>query len=509
MLSRCHLTTQRIIFRMDYHLWLPFQNEWLIFVVILTSILIFVMTSELVLKYEILSPDSNRRLVHICVGSLITLSPIFFNNYELPAALALIFIILNYFAYHNKKFKGIHSQNRITYGTIYFPIGYLIISIGFWQYTELVIISLSLLTISDPIASYIGENTSKNTEFVIWKDKKTVEGTMAFFISSIVIIFLITKFLFNFSIIYLLFFTLFTAISATIAEVTSSRGSDNLSIPVISILFMLGFLEGIPSISLTIMDILLSEKLLLIYLITFLFFIAYRLRTLSLDGLFGAGIMGTLIILYGSRYHLLSLATFFILSSLLSKILKKASFYTSKGSRRDIFQVYANGGIALLICIVSHFINDSILVYLFFSSVAAAMSDTWGTEFGKLSKQRPISIVSLKPVNHGISGGITRVGTLGSLLGSCIIGLTAWLSMPIQSHIIYGIIFSGLLASLFDSILGATIQAKYKDQNGEVSEKENQNSSLFQGYSLINNDTVNLFNTTIAPITMYIYLSLF
>ena len=137
------------------------------------------------------------------------------------------------------------------------------------------------------------------------------------------------------------------------------------------------------------------------------------------------------------------------------------------------------------------------------------MSDTWGTEFGKLSKQRPISIVSLKPVNHGMSGGITRIGTLGSLLGSCIIGLTAWLSMPIQSHIIYGIIFSGLLASLFDSVLGATVQAKYKDQNGEITEKENENNSLFQGYSLINNDTVNLLNTTISPIIMYIYLFLF
>jgi len=509
MLSRCHLTTQRIIFRMDYHLWLPFQNEWLTFLVILISILIFVMTSELLLKYEMLSPESNRRLVHICIGSLITLSPIVFNNYELPATLALIFIILNYFAYHNKSFKGIHSQNRITYGTIYFPIGYLIISICFWQHTELVIISLSLLTISDPLASYIGEKTSKNIEFVIWEDKKTVKGTIAFFISSTLIIFLITKFLFNFSISYLLFFTLFTAISATIAEITSSRGSDNLSIPIITILFMLGFLEGIPSISLNIMDILLSEKLLLIYLITFLFFVAYRLRTLSLDGLFGAGIMGTLIILFGSKYHLFSIATFFILSSLLSKVLKNASFYRSKGSRRDILQVYANGGIALLICIVGHFNNDPILIYLFFSSVAAAMSDTWGTELGKLSKQRPISIVSLKSVNHGMSGGITRIGTLGSLLGSCIIGLTAWLSMPIQSHIIYGIIFSGLLASLFDSVLGATVQGKYKDQNGEITEKENENNSLFQGYSLINNDTVNLLNTTISPIIMYIYLFLF
>ena len=126
----------------------------------------------------------------------------------------------------------------------------------------------------------------------------------------------------------------------------------------------------------------------------------------------------------------------------LSKILKKASFYTSKGSRRDIFQVYANGGIALLICIVSHFINDSILVYLFFSSVAAAMSDTWGTEFGKISKSKPRSIISMKSINHGESGGVTLIGTFASLLGSCIIGFSTYLLFGISTKQVIIIIMS-------------------------------------------------------------------
>ena len=509
MLSRCHLTTQGIIFSMDYPLWLPFKNEWWTFFVILASTLIIVMASELILKLRMLSPESNRRVVHIFIGTFVTLSPIVFTSYSLPATLAFIFIILNYFAYSNQGFKGIHSQSRITYGTIYFPIGYFIITVCFWQYTELLIISLSILTIADPIASYVGEKTSNNNAFTIWKDKKTIEGTAAFFITSTVIIFLLAQLLFNFSPTYLPLFTLFTAISVTAAEITSSRGSDNLSIPIISILFMLGFLEAIPSISLNLTSILFSEKLLLIYLITLLFYIAYRLNTLSLDGLFGGMIMGTLIILLGSEYHLMCMAIFFILSSLLSKVLKRASFYRSKGSKRDIVQVYANGGIALLICIIGHFNNDPIMIYLFFSSVAAAMSDTWGTEFGKLSKHKPVSIVSFQPVNHGMSGGITRIGTIGSLLGSCIIGLSAWLLLPIQSHIIYGIILSGLLAALFDSILGATVQGKYKDQSGDITEKGTENNNLFQGYSFINNDMVNLLNTTISPIIMYFFLWLF
>ena len=124
-------------------------------------------------------------------------------------------------------------------------------------------------------------------------------------------------------------------------------------------------------------------------------------------------------------------------------------------------------------------------------------------------RHKPVSIVSFQPVNHGMSGGITRIGTIGSLLGSCIIGLSAWLLLPVQSHIIYGIILSGLLASLFDSILGATVQGKYKDQSGDITERGTENNNLFQGYSFINNDMVNLLNTTISPIIMYFFLWLF
>ena len=490
---------------MQFPIWIPFENEWWTFCVLLISILIFVLGSELILQFKWLSPDSNRRMVHMAIGMLITLSPLVFSTYYQPSTLALIFIILNIIAFNNKIFKGIHSQNRITYGTIYFPIAYFILTIGFWQYTELIIISLSLLALSDPLAALMGENATHKIEFTTWKDKKTVQGTIAFFISAILLIWMITNHLFAYSNTYLIFFTLFTATGATIAEICSHRGSDNLSIPIVSILFMIGFLESFPPSSSHLLDAMIIEKLFILISITILFFIAYKLKALTLDGFFGGLVMGFIITLIGSYYYLMPLAIFFILSSLLSKILRNASFYRTKGSERDIVQVYANGGIALFICIIDHFHNEPLFLYLFFSSVSAAMGDTWATEFGKLSKHKPLSIISLRSIDHGLSGGITRIGTLGSLMGSCIIGFTVWCIMPIPSKITYGIILSGFLAALFDSILGATIQGKYEDQNGMIIENKETNAILISGYSWINNDTVNLLNTIIAPIFMYIY----
>lgn len=490
---------------MEYPLWLPFENEWWTVFILLTSILIFVMGSELTLKFGFLSPDSNRRLVHIVIGILITLSPLIFSRSNEPSILALVFIILNLFAFHDNRFKGIHSQKRITYGTIYFPIAYLILTMGFWQYTEFIIISLSLLALSDPFACFIGERASNKIEFIVWDDKKTLQGTIAFFFSALFLVYFISQFLFNHSNIYLFFFAVFSATGATIAEMTSSRGSDNISIPIVTILFMIGFLETIPPSQRLTFDSLVSDTMLMIIAIIVLLYIAYRLNTLTLSGFFGGLLMGIIMVMLGYQLYLIPIAIFFILSSLLSKILKDTSFYRTKGSKRDIIQVYANGGIALLICIMDHLNENPILIFLFFSSVAAAMSDTWATEFGKLSKYKPLSIISFKPIDHGLSGGVTRIGTLGSLLGSCIIGLTVWCLMPIPSKITYGIILSGFLAALFDSILGATIQGKYEDQNGQIIETNNK-AILISGYSWINNDTVNLLNTIIAPIIMYFYL---
>lgn len=502
----CHLHAHTIILLMTFPLWIPFENEWWTFFALMALIIGCIFGSEIALRKSYLSAEYNRRLIHFIVGIMITTSPMVFDSYLPPSFLAFIFIVINYLAFNNQKFKGIHSQSRVTFGTIYFPIAYLLIVLGFWDYPELIIISLSLLAFCDPFAAHIGESTKSPTKFKIWEDYKSIQGTVAFFISALVLIYSFSQYFFSYPISLIFLFSLFTATGATIAEITSNRGSDNLSIPIVSMLFMVGFINNLSESNNNIVDILFSMTSLMVLLIFCLFTFSYWLKSLNKSGFCGALIMAIVILLLGSLIHLISLAIFFILSSIISKVFKSKSFYRSKGSRRDIIQVYANGGVATFICIIDFLYPNPYNIYLFLASVAGAMSDTWGTEFGKLSKIKPISIISFRPISHGISGGITRVGTLGSLLGSCIIGFTAWYLMPIGGIIIYCIILSGFLGAIIDSIFGATYQARYETQNGDIVEKYREGSILISGKSWINNDIVNLINTMAAPILMYFFL---
>lgn len=209
---------------------------------------------------------------------------------------------------------------------------------------------------------------------------------------------------------------------------------------------------------------------------------------------------------------MIPMGIYFILSSLLSHFggKKKEEEQTSlqKGRKRDIEQVYANGGIPLLITIWWFYQPTEWLYMAYLASVAATTADTWGTEIGYLSKRLPRHIINFKQMNHGASGGVTIIGTIASLLGSAVIGFTAIFYIPDLTRI-YFIIGAGFVASIIDSILGATVQGIYKcSECGKRVEKPEhcrKNAILVSGIRWINNDLVNIACTISGPILYFLF----
>lgn len=239
-------------------------------------------------------------------------------------------------------------------------------------------------------------------------------------------------------------------------------------------------------------------------LATIIAILAWRIGALSRSGALAAVLSGGLIFGLGGLPWAVLLMTFFISSSALSRASKARKTILAekfaKGSQRDWGQVMANGGLGALLAVgyyVSH--QPEWLWLAFAGAMAAVNADTWSTELGVLSPIPPRLITSGKIVERGTSGGITLAGTLSAVGGAALVGVFAILFSPrSELLLILGIIsLAGLLGALFDSILGATLQAIYwcptcnKETERHPLHTCGSQTSQIRGWSWFNNDVVN------------------
>jgi uncharacterized protein (TIGR00297 family) len=253
------------------------------------------------------------------------------------------------------------------------------------------------------------------------------------------------------------------------------------------------------------------SKLLLGFLATFVIaLLAYRARSLSKSGAAGAVLTGTLIFGVGGWQWAVLLLGFFISSSLLTRLFSKQKTPLNekfeKGGQRDIAQVLANGGIAALFAGLSFLSPHESWPWIgFAASLAAVNADTWATELGVLSNSPPRLITTGKQVERGTSGGISLSGTLAAAGGAAFMALLTVLCTPSLSvpslplPVLFLVVTtSGLAGALFDSFLGATVQAIYHcPQCNKETEKHPLHTCgtpthQIRGWKWMNNDLVNL-----------------
>ena len=199
--------------------------------------------------------------------------------------------------------------------------------------------------------------------------------------------------------------------------------------------------------------------------------LAFRFKLLSKSGALAAFLLGSVVFGLGGLVWSVVLMMFFLSSSGLSILFKSrksnAEEKYARGSVRDYSQVLANGGLAGLFVILSFVFPQSPYPWLgFCAALAAANADTWATELGSLSKKSPVLITTLKPVERGTSGGISLFGLAASLLGSFVIAAAGILLAPAGLSIepwlfLVVVTLSGVIGSVVDSWIGATLQAIY------------------------------------------------
>lgn len=243
--------------------------------------------------------------------------------------------------------------------------------------------------------------------------------------------------------------------------------------------------------------------------------VAYRYQLLNASGAAAALAVGGLVFGLGGVAYTVPLLVFFVTSSVLSRVgaarKSRDSGEAIKSGPRDAWQVLANGGIPTLIVCLSSILppgatpssRDWFLLYL--GALAAANADTWSTEIGMLSKGWPFHVTAFRRVPPGTSGAVSWLGSIAALAGAAVISGAGWLAWPSASELFLwrmdaaeglAITWGGFVASLSDSVLGATIQARYicRSCGREVEKTTHCGAPSYAagGLPFVTNDVVNL-----------------
>lgn len=259
-----------------------------------------------------------------------------------------------------------------------------------------------------------------------------------------------------------------------------------------------------------------------------------RRRSLSKSGAAAAWIVGFLSVAAGLRG--MSLLLFYIVGTAATKFRhgEKARIDATAqvGAERGPSQVLACSAVGV-VCSVWHaaacgeerridFDEEplaSTLACAIISHYATCLSDTLASEMGILASHRPILIT--KPwvsVPAGTNGGITLSGILWSGVGGLIIAIgvivldtMSGIAVSPSRTVIFGTI-CGLVGSLLDSILGATLQSSYYDDEKHIShcgEEGNQSTSKLRhisGVNILTNAQVNLASVILTTVLGAFYV---
>lgn len=239
--------------------------------------------------------------------------------------------------------------------------------------------------------------------------------------------------------------------------------------------------------------------------------LGWRRRALTVSGAFAGWFTGAAVSAAGWDCAAAMLA-FFVSGSALSQFPgghdPALSSVWEKGGRRDVAQVAANGGVAVLAAMVHAWRPGGLPVAACMGALAATTADTWATEIGVRSRAAPRRITDGRIVPKGMSGGVTALGFGGGLAGAAFLAGIASTMRPRRAGTprllsFAGFALAGLAGSVFDSLLGAAVQAsRMCPACRQATERRihrcGTRTRVTRGFAWLDNDAVNAAATIVG-----------
>ena len=197
--------------------------------------------SQALLQARIVNSTVSRKLIHIGVSHWWFLATYFFDRWQFAIIVPVAFILLNLASYLFRLLPAMEHEVRTkNLGTVYYPIALLaLVLLGWAGPLPLWIAGLGILVMGygDGLASVIGEHLARRT-FRIFGNSKSYLGTAVMFGASVAVVVV-------FMLLYggdvaggrVLVAALATGAVATVIELLTPFGIDNLTVPILTSLF--------------------------------------------------------------------------------------------------------------------------------------------------------------------------------------------------------------------------------------------------------------------------------
>ena len=463
----------------------------------LLYLLVLLLGGELLLKVN-KSQNAKfiaRKAIHIAISfEWLILYHFFETSYHwiiFTSALTLCIIIFH------KYFKSISDLENKFNGSLIYCVVSMIFSIIAYFIPDLFIpfgISLFSLSFGDGSAGLCGYFFKKHNIKLL--NDKTLIGTLSAIISTFLVILI-----FNYTFIL---------------------NIDLLEIIIIAIIF--GFVELITpfnidnittsSITLCLTILALNTTLLIDYafsliLIPLIATLVIKKKALSINAATLALLISLGIILTLGDFGFLLLFAFFFFTTIADfikhntkkELLKDVH---DKVGSRNIIQVLSCGLIPLISSTLYLITKQEVFIISFVASISENLADCLASEIGVLSKNNPIDIVRFKRMEKGLSGGVSFLGFIMSIIGILLI-VIIYEFTPLNIGYELIIIVAALLGVIIDSILGSLVQRKnICPICNKITEKNkhcNNPTNHHSGVKWINNSAVNILSNIASFLT--------
>lgn len=194
----------------------------------IAAVFLILLGNEIWWRKRHIHGEFSRKFVHITVGSFVAFWPFYLSWLEIRE-LSLAFIVVVGLSKYLKLFRAIHSVQRPTWGEIFFAMA--VGTTALITHDKGVYVAAILqMSLADGLAAVIGSNFGKAQSYSIFGHRKTVLGTVTFFVTSLLIMLGVNHWggtSFEPGLVVLL------AAGASIIENFGVRGLDNLLVPVL------------------------------------------------------------------------------------------------------------------------------------------------------------------------------------------------------------------------------------------------------------------------------------